>query len=182
MSHLSDKEILKLYRQGDNPDYAFNLLVKKYQEQLYALIRKIIIVHADADDVLQETFIKIYKSLDSFRSESELSSWMYRIAVNECLSHIRKEKRKYLFRSDSYQDHLINSMEADVQMDGDAIQKQLQNAILQLPEKQGLVFNLKYYENMKYDDMSEILNTSTGALKASYHHAVKKIEKYLNSV
>jgi RNA polymerase sigma-70 factor (ECF subfamily) len=177
--HFDDQEILERFRT-DNPDYAFHLLVKKYQEKLYASIRKVLINHEDTNDVLQETLIKIYQNLDTFRSDSQLFSWMYRIAINESLGFIRKQKRKYVFSSLSYEDSLIQSLHADSFFDGDALQKNLQTAILKLPQKQRLVFNMKYYDNLKYDEISEILKTSKGALKASYHHAVKKIEKYLN--
>lgn len=177
--YLDDQEILKIFRT-DNPDYAFNLLVKKYQERLYASIRKILIQHDDTDDVLQESLIKIYQNLNTFREDSKLFSWMYRIAVNEALGHIRKQKRRYVFSSFSYEDSLIQSLHSDTFFEGDEIQKKLQEAILKLPQKQRLVFNMKYYDDLKYDEISEILKTSKGALKASYHHAVKKIEKYLN--
>ena len=178
--HLEDQEILNLFR-NDNPDYAFQLLVKKYQERLYASIRKILINHDDTDDILQESFIKIYQNLQNFRQDSQLFSWMYRIAVNEALGFIRKQKRRYALSRLSYEDSLIQSLHADTFFDGDELQKQLQEAILSLPQKQRMVFNMKYYDNLKYDEISDILKTSKGALKASYHHAVKKIEKYLNS-
>jgi len=177
--HLDDKEILERFRT-DNPDYAFQLLVKKYQEKLYASIRKVLINHEDTNDVLQETLIKIYQNLETFRSDSQLFSWMYRIAINEALGFIRKQKRRYVFSTLSYEDSLIQSLHGDSFFDGDALQKKLQTAILKLPQKQRLVFNMKYYDNLKYDEISDILKTSKGALKASYHHAVKKIEKYLN--
>ncbi|MFO7879628.1 MAG: sigma-70 family RNA polymerase sigma factor [Bacteroidales bacterium] len=177
---LSDKEIIKMFRE-DNPDYAFHFLVQKYQERLYFVIRKILIVHEDTDDILQESFIKIYQNLGEFRGDSELFSWMYRIAVNEALNYLRKQKRKHVFSPVSYEDKLSQNLSADAYFDGDEAEARLQKAILSLPQKQRLVFNMKYYDNLKYDDMSEILKTSTGALKASYHHAVKKIEKYLKS-
>jgi len=174
----SDKEIITMFRE-ENPDYAFHFLVKQYQERLYHVIRKILINHDDTDDILQESFIKIYQNLDNFREDSGLFSWMYRIAVNEALNFLRKQKRKYVFSAISYEDKLSQSLTADAYFDGDEAQAKLQRAILKLPHKQRLVFNMKYYDNMKYDEMAEILNTSKGALKASYHHAVKKIEKHL---
>lgn len=176
---LSDKEILDKFRHG-NPDYAFHFLVLKYQEKLYNVIRKILIVHEDTDDILQESFIKIYQNLNNFREDSQLFSWMYRIAVNEALNFLRKQKRKHVFSATSYEDKLNQYIQAGSYFDGDEAQKTLQKALLQLPQKQRLVFNMKYYDNLKYEDMSEILHTSVGALKASYHHAVKKIEKYIN--
>lgn len=178
--HLEDQEILNLFR-NENPDYAFQLLVRKYQQRLYASIRKILINHDDTDDILQESLIKIYQNLLGFRQDSQLFSWMYRIAVNEALGFMRKQKRRYVLSTLSYEDSLIQNLRSDDFFDGDELQRQLQEAILSLPQKQRLVFNMKYYDNLKYDEISEILNTSKGALKASYHHAVKKIEKYLNA-
>jgi RNA polymerase sigma-70 factor (ECF subfamily) len=177
--NLSDKEILKRFKE-DNSDYAFQLLVQKYQERLYAVIRKILISHEDTNDILQETFIKIYQNLNKFRSDSQLFSWMYRIAMNEALSFLRKQKRQYVFSPLSYEDRLIDNLRSDEYFDGDEVQRKLQEAILKLPQKQRLVFNMKYYDDLKYKEISEILKTSVGALKASYHHAVKKIEHHLN--
>jgi RNA polymerase sigma-70 factor, ECF subfamily len=175
----SDQQILQIF-SDDNPDYAFYLLVEKYQKSLYSTIRKILINHEDTNDVLQETFIKIYKNLSEFREESKLFSWMYRIAVNEAIGFIRKQKRRFVFSTISYEDNLIQTLHSDPFFDGDEMQKKLQSAILKLPQKQRLVFNMKYYDDLKYEAISEILGTSVGALKASYHHAVKKIEKHLN--
>lgn len=177
--NFSDKEILKRFKE-DNPDYAFQLLVQKYQERLYAVIRKILISHEDTNDILQESFIKIYQNLNKFRSDSQLFSWMYRIAMNEALSFIRKQKRQYVFSPLSYEDRLIDNLRSDEYFDGDEVQRKLQEAILKLPQKQRIVFNMKYYDDLKYTEISEILKTSVGALKASYHHAVKKIEHHLN--
>ncbi|MFO7791033.1 MAG: RNA polymerase sigma factor [Bacteroidota bacterium] len=176
---LTDKEILDKFRHG-NPDYAFHFLVIKYQERLYHTIRKILIIHEDTDDILQESFIKIYQNLNDFREDSSLFSWMYRIAVNEALNFLRKQKRKHVFSAVSYEDKLNQNIQSDAYFDGDEAQKSLQEALLKLPQKQRLVFNMKYYDNMKYEDIADILKTSVGALKASYYHAVKKIENHIN--
>lgn len=180
MSEYSDKELLELFKTGGNPNYAFNLIVRKYQERLYWHIRKMVIDHDDTDDVLQNTFIKAWKGLENFREDAQLYTWLYRIATNEALMFLRKKKTRYLLPIVDVEHQLSNSLESDEYCTGDEIQMKLQKALLTLPEKQRLVFNMKYYDEMKYEDMAEILDTSMGALKASYHHAVKKIEKYLN--
>jgi RNA polymerase sigma-70 factor (ECF subfamily) len=168
-----------MFREQDFREFAFKKIIEKYQERLYWHIRKIVITHEDSDDILQNTFIKVWKGLDQFREDSKLYTWLYRIATNESLTFLKqKRKRQYVPFLD-VETHLINKMESDEYFNGDQIQKKLQKAILKLPEKQRLVFNMKYFEEMKYEDMSEILDTSVGALKASFHHAVKKIEKYL---
>ena len=158
---------------------AFHELVKTYQEKLYWHIRKIVITHEDTDDVLQNTFIKVWNNIESFRAESGLYTWMFRIATNEALTFLAQKKRRSIFSGNIENEYLINNLESDEYFEGTAIQLKLQKAILTLPEKQRLVFNMKYFDEMKYDDMSKILETSVGALKASYHHAVKKIEKQL---
>ena len=179
MSEYSDNELLTLFKDVEKRNYAFNLIVRKYQEKLYWHVRKIVIKHEDANDILQNTFIKVWKGLDKFREDSKLYTWLYRIATNESLTYLKQQKTKYLLPIVDYESHLQETLESDVYFNGDEIQCKLQKAILDLPEKQRIVFNMKYFEEMKYDDMSEILNTSVGALKASYHHAVKKIEKKL---
>ncbi len=178
MSDYSDKELLTLFKDKEKRNYAFNLIVRKYQEKLYWHIRKIVIKHDDADDILQNTFIKIWKGLDGFREDSKLYTWLYRIATNESLTFLKQKKTKYLLPIVDYENQLKDTLESDEHFNGTEIQLKLQKAILNLPEKQRVVFNMKYFEEMKYDDMSKILNTSVGALKASYHHAVKKIENY----
>ena len=178
MSEYSDKELLALFRDIEKRNYAFNLIVRKYQEKLYWHIRKIVIKHEDSNDILQNTFIKVWKGLDGFREDSKLYTWLYRIATNESLTFLKQQKTKYLLPIVDYENNLKETLESDVYFNGDEIQRNLQKAILGLPEKQRIVFNMKYFDEMKYDDMSEILETSVGALKASYHHAVKKIEKY----
>ncbi len=174
-----DRVLIANLKREDKRDLAFNLLVNKYQERLYWHIRKIVISHDDADDVLQNTFIKIWKSIDNFRQESSLYTWLYRIATNESLTFINSNKRKHFMPMNDASEFLMNNLISDPYFEGDKIQLELQKAILSLPEKQRLVFNMKYFEEMKYEEISEILNTSVGALKASFHHATKKIEAYL---
>ncbi len=180
MSDYSDKELLALFKDVEKRNYAFNLIVRKYQEKLYWHIRKIVIRHEDSNDILQNTFIKVWKGLDGFREDSKLYTWLYRIATNESLTFLKQQKTKYLLPIVDYENNLKETLESDEYFNGDEIQIRLQKAILGLPEKQRIVFNLKYFEEMKYDDMSKVLDTSVGALKASYHHAVKKIEKYFS--
>jgi len=160
---------------------AFRKLLSEYQRPLYNHIRNIVINHDDTDDVLQNTFIKVFNNLNGFKGESKLFSWIYRIATNEAITFIHQRARKAGVSSEELQSKAVNNLEADVDYDGDVIQLKLQKAVATLPEKQQLVFKMKYFEELKYEDMSEILGTSVGALKASYHHAVKKIEEYLNS-
>lgn len=177
-SESNDKDILILFHSEGGRETAFHRLVAKYQERLYWHIRKLLIDHQDTDDVLQNTFIKVWTGLDTFREDSGLYTWLYRIATNEALTFLNNRKRRSLFLADPTR-HLADSLEQDPYFNGDELQLKLQKALLTLPEKQRLVFNMKYYDEMKYEDMSEILDTSVGALKASFHHAVKKIEKYV---
>lgn len=162
-------------------DKAFRVLISQYKERLYWHIRKIVIVHDDADDVLQNTFIKILKNIEKFNQQSKLYSWMYRIATNESITFINKRAKERNVDISEYHKQLSSTLASDVFFSGDEIQIILQKAIAILPQKQQLVFNMKYFDELKYDDMSEILETSTGALKASYFHAVKKIEKYIKT-
>lgn len=180
-SQITDEEILKQFRNPSTKEKAFTLLVEKYQEKLYWHIRRIVSVHSDADDVLQNVFIKIWKNLEKFKENSKLYTWLYRIATNESLTFINKRKRRSATALETDDYNLGAMLSADPYFDGDEIQVKLEEAIATLPEKQMLVFKMRYYEALKYDDMSEILGTSVGALKASYHHAVKKIEKYLTT-
>jgi len=153
--------------------------MEKYQRKLYWHVRRIVLTHEDADDVIQNTFLKVWNNLEHFRGGSELFTWLYRIATNEALSLLKKQKKNNLLPWSGYEEQLTERLESDEYFSGDAIAKKLQKALIRLPEKQRLVFNMKYFDNMKYEDMSKILDTSTGALKASYHHAVKKIEQFL---
>jgi len=162
-------------------EVAFNILVKEYQEPLYMHIRKIVISHSDADDVLQNTFLKVWHNIENFRGESSLFTWLYKIATNEAFNYLKKVKRIPLNSPNDEQEYFMASLKSDEFFSGDDIQHKLQRAILRLPEKQRVVFNMKYFDDIKYKDMAEILGTSVGALKASYHHAVKKIEEYINS-
>ncbi|MFT7611611.1 MAG: RNA polymerase sigma factor (sigma-70 family) [Parvicellaceae bacterium] len=175
---MTDQELLKLFKEGDNPNYAFNLIVRKYQERLYWMIKRIVNDHDDADDVLQNVFIKAWKALPKFREDANLYTWLYRIASNESITFINKRK-KDLFTS--VDDPSIQLAEKSNLNDptGEEILQKLESAIATLPEKQRIVFQLKYFEEKKYKEMSTILDTSVGALKASYHHAVKKIEFFL---
>lgn len=180
MEHYADDRLIELFR-GENPNYAFNLIVQKYQERLYWHIRRMVIVHDDADDVLQNTLIKAWKGLPKFQEKAQLYTWLYRIATNETITFLNKKKKKFFVPIADVENELSNALESDDFYSGDEIQLKLQKAILTLPEKQRIVFNMKYYEEMKYEEMSKILDTSVGALKASYHHAVKKIEIHLTT-
>ncbi|WP_299061346.1 RNA polymerase sigma factor [uncultured Polaribacter sp.] len=160
---------------------AFRELIKLYKERLYWHIRKIVVSHDDADDVLQNTFIKVYKNIDKFNQESKLFSWMYRIATNESITFINKRAKDRNVDISEMHEQLASSLESDVYFSGDEIQIILQKAIATLPQKQQLVFNMKYFDEIKYNEMSEILETSVGALKSSYFHAAKKIESYIKN-
>ncbi len=157
----------------------FRLLVETYSQKLYWHIRRLVILHEDADDALQNTFINVWKSIGNFRSESSLYTWLYTIATNEALTLINKRKRNASVSIDDLNGYFESSQEGSTWFDGDEAQLKLQNAIMKLPEKQRIVFNLKYFDEMTYEEMSKVLKTSEGALKASYHHAVKKIERML---
>jgi len=179
MDNHTDSELLVMFRNPDTKHYAFNLLVRKYQERLYWQVRKIVISHDDADDVIQNTFLKVWGGLENFREDSQLFTWLYRIATNEALTFLKKKRTKLFLPIVDVEQQLARTLEGDPFIDGDSTALKLQKALLKLPEKQRLVFNMKYFEEMKYEEISEILGTSVGALKASFHHAVKKIEKFL---
>ena len=181
MQEHTDKELLALFNNPDQKNYAFDLIVRKYQERLYWHIRKMIIVHDDTDDLLQNTFLKAWKGLENFREESQIYTWLYRIATNESLSFLKEKRRKYILPIIDVEKDLSSNLEGDSYFDGDELQLKLQKAILKLPEKQRIVFNMRYFDEIKYEDMAVILNTSVGALKASYHHAAKKIEKLIKN-
>lgn len=176
---LEEKALIRSLQKDSTREFAFTQLVKKYQEPLYWHIRKMVVVHEDADDVLQNTFIKAWNGLDNFRGDSKVSTWLFKIATNETLSFLAQKKMKAAINGEEYETKLIAQLKADSYFDGNEVEKKLQEAILQLPEKQRLVFNMKYFDEMKYEEMEEILGTSIGALKASYHHATKKIAAYL---
>lgn len=177
----ADRDILDGLKNEKTRNLAFQTLVKTYQERLYWHIRKIVLSHDDTDDVLQNTFLKVWRNLDSFREESGLYTWLYRIATNESLTLVNSTKKRSLIPMNDTTEFLLNNMISDEFFEGDEIQLKLQEAILTLPEKQRIVFNMKYFDEMKYEDMSGILETSVGALKASFHHAVKKIEEHLKT-
>jgi RNA polymerase sigma factor (sigma-70 family) len=177
---LEDQELLQKIRNPDSRNYGFNLLVRQYQQRVYWHVRKMVIDHDDADDLTQEVFIKVHKYIDGFREDSQLFTWIYRIATNECLSHLNKKKKRFFLPIEDVGHQLSSKIDSSTDLDGDAIQKVLQKAILKLPDKQRLVFNMKYFDDLPYETISEITKTSVGALKASYHHAVKKIEEFLH--
>ena len=176
---IAEETLVNELQHKATQEKAFEVLVNTYKERLYWHIRRIVLNHDDADDVLQNTFIKVYRNINGFKGDSKLFSWMYRIATNESLSFLKQKSRKLGLNDGAYQDRLVESLAADVYFEGDAIQLQLQKAIATLPEKQKLVFNMKYFEELKYEEISEILDTSVGGLKASYHLAVKKIKVHL---
>lgn len=168
----------QLVRDLQNPataHKAFDLLMRTYGEQVYWQIRKMVASHDDANDLLQNCFIKAWKNIHNFRGDARLSTWLYKIAVNESINFLNKERQRQGLTEEDPDSFLLQNLESDPYFEGDDLEKELQKAILQLPEKQRIVFNMRYYDEMKYEDMSEILGTSVGALKASYHHAVKKI-------
>ncbi|MFK7900349.1 MAG: RNA polymerase sigma factor [Cyclobacteriaceae bacterium] len=177
---MQDHELLEKFQQADSKNYAFNLLVRKYQERVYWHIRKMVLVHEDADDLVQDVFVKVWKNLHKFNQDASLFTWIYRIATNECLTFLNKKKRKLFSSAGSeINEELVDNLVASNELSGDEIEIKLQKALTTLPEKQRLVFHMKYFDDMKYNEISEVLDTSVGGLKASYHHAVKKIETYL---
>ncbi len=177
----TDNELLEMFLNKGNPNYAFDLIVRKYQRRLYLHIRKLVISHADTNDVLQNTFIKAWRGLPKFRADSELFTWLYRIATNEAFTFLKKKKRRYFIPIIDVEKDLTNTLQNDSYFSGSEIQKKLYEAILQLPKKQRVVFNMRYFDEIPYQKMAKILDTSEGALKASYHHAVKKIEKIMQN-
>ena len=181
MDQYTDQQLLDLFHNSDNPSYAFNLLVRKYQEKIYWHVRRLVIDHEDTNDVVQDVFIKAWKALSNFRAESALFTWLYRIATNEALNFLERKKKRFFLPWQDVENTMLEKLSTDSYYNGDEIQRKLQKAILTLPEKQRVVFNLRYFEEMKYEDMSEILETSVGALKASFHHASKKIEQFIKN-
>lgn len=178
---IAEETLVNELKNKETQAKAFEVLVNTYKERLYWHIRRIVLNHDDADDVLQNTFIKVFRSIDKFKGDSKLYSWMYRIATNESLTFLKQKSRKLGVTNNELQERLVENLKADVYFEGEEIQLKLQKALATLPEKQKLVFNMKYYQEMKYDEISEVLETSVGALKASYHLAVKKIETYLRA-
>lgn len=177
---MSDEELLSLFENPETRRNAFNQLVRKYQQKVYWLVRKMVVDHDDANDITQDVFIKAWTALENFRGDSKFYTWLYRIASNEAINFLNKKRKRFFISINDVESELSEKLEADPLVSGDAIQLKLQKALLKLPEKQRLVFNLKYFEELPYDEISEITGTSVGALKASYHWASKKIEDYLN--
>jgi RNA polymerase sigma factor (sigma-70 family) len=175
----SDIELLQQFKTAATKERAFTAILKKYQEKLYWHIRRMVVEHEDANDVLQNMFVKAWKGLENFREDSQLYTWLYRIATNESLTFLAQQKKRTTVSMSDDDYGLGNSVKADTHFDGNKLEWKLQLAVQQLPEKQKAVFNLRYFDEMPYAEMSSVLETSEGALKASYHHAVKKIEEYI---
>lgn len=175
-----NKELINRLRDPKNCRNAFGEVIKTYSEPLYWQIRRMVQSHDDANDLLQNTFMKAWSSIENFRGDARLSTWLYKIAINESITFLERERKRLSISLDDQEASLARTIEADEYFDGDALQLKLRKAIASLPEKQRLVFNMKYFDDMKYEDMSNILGTSVGALKASYHLAVKKIENILS--
>jgi RNA polymerase sigma-70 factor, ECF subfamily len=183
VKETTDEEILSLLNEQKTYEQGFRLLMQTYQESLYRHVRRLVIDHDDAHDVIQNTFIKIFKNIERFEGKSKLYTWLYRIATNEAITFLNsKNRRDTDTLDDPNASYMANNLKADVFFDGDEIQIKLQQALTTLPEKQRIVFNLRYYEEMPYEEMSQVLDTSVGALKASYHHAVKKVEAFFTGI
>ena len=176
---VNDQELLDRIRSPFTKELGFRQLIETYQKPVYQVIRRMVLIHEDADDLTQNTFIKAYKALDRFEGNSSLFTWLYRIATNESLTFLEKKKKRYFFSLDDHQEKLESYIDSSATLSGDEIQVKLQKCLLKLPDKQRLVFHLKYEEDLSYEEISKITGTSIGALKASYHHAVKKIEQEL---
>jgi len=178
---LNDTELLLQFREPATKEKAYTAIIKKYQERLYWHIRRMVVNHDDTDDVLQNVFIRIWKGLETFREDSQLYTWLYRIATNECLTFLDQQKKRASVSLSDLESGLSEKIKADENFDANKLEWKLQLAIQQLPDKQRVVFQLRYYDEMPYEEMSRVLDTSEGALKASYHHAVKKIEEYIKN-
>ncbi len=176
---FNEEDILELLRDPETQREGFAQVVVEYSERLYWQIRKMVFSHEDANDILQDVFIKAWLNIEKFRGDAKLSTWLYKIAINESITFINRSKTKLNLSIDDSDSFLVNQLQGDEYFDGDEAQLLLQKAVVSLPEKQRLVFQMKYFDELKYDEISEMLGTSVGALKASYHHAVKKVEKFL---
>ena len=174
-----DIELLQLFRDPATKEKGFTAIIKKYQEKLYWHIRRMVITHEDSNDVLQNVFIRVWNGLENFREDAQLYTWLYRIATNECLTYLEQQKKRSAVSLGDVESGLSNRILADKHFDANKLEWKLQLAIQHLPDKQRIVFNLRYYDEMPYEEMSRVLETSQGALKASYHHAVKKIEEFI---
>lgn len=181
LTGLDDAELLMRFREPTTKEAAYTAIIKKYQERLYWHIRRLVVDHDDANDVLQNVFIRVWRGLENFKEESQLYTWLYRIATNESLTFLDNAKKRGAISLSDVESGLENKVKADQSFDANKLEWKLQLAIQQLPEKQRLVFTLRYYDEMPYEEMSKVLETSEGALKASYHHAVKKIEEYIKN-
>ena len=179
--HPDDKELLLQFHSAATKERAFTAIIKKYQEKLYWHVRRLVVDHDDANDVLQNVFIKVWNGLENFREDSQLYTWLYRIATNESLTFLSQQKKRNLVSLNDVENGLSNKLKSDAHFDANKLEWKLQLGIQKLPEKQRLVFNLRYYDEMPYEEMSRVLDTSEGALKASYHHAAKKIEDYIRN-
>ena len=179
LTTISDSELLVQFRDASTKEKAYTSIVRKYQEKLYWHIRRMLVEHEDTNDVLQNVLIRVWNGLENFREDSQLYTWLYRIATNECLTYLEQQKKKATISLSDVETGLSNKIMADKGFDANKLEWKLQLAIQQLPEKQRVVFGLRYYDEMPYEEMSRVLETSEGALKASYHHAVKKIEDYM---
>ncbi|MBN8664615.1 MAG: RNA polymerase sigma factor [Chitinophagales bacterium] len=179
--HTEDRALLQQFKVAQTKERAFTDLMKKYQERLYWHIRRLVVEHEDANDVLQNMFIKVWNGLENFREDSQLYTWLYRIATNECLSFLEQQKKRSAISFEDIQEGLSEQVKAAENFDANKLEWKLQLAIQQLPEKQRVVFTLRYYDEMPYEEMSRVLETSEGALKASYHHAAKKIEDFIKN-
>ena len=181
LTTLSDSELLVEFRNPVTKERAFTSIIKKYQEKLYWHLRRMVVDHDDANDVLQNVMIRVWNGLENFREDSQLYTWLYRVATNECLTFLEQQKKRASVSLSDVESGLENKIKADQNFDGNKLEWKLQLGIQQLPEKQRIVFQLRYYDEMPYEEMSRVLETSEGALKASYHHAVKKIEDYIKN-
>ena len=181
LTAVNDTELLLQFRDPATKEKGYTAIIKKYQEKLYWHIRRMVVSHDDTDDVLQNVFIRVWKGLENFREDSQLYTWLYRIATNECLTFLEQQKKRSAVSLNEIEAGLSEKIKADENFDANKLEWRLQLAIQQLPEKQRVVFQLRYYEEMPYEEMSRVLETSEGALKASYHHAVKKIEEYIKN-
>lgn len=181
LTDTSDAELLVQFREPQSKEAAYTAIIKKYQEKLYWHIRRMVVDHDDANDVLQNVFIRVWNGLGNFREDAQLYTWLYRIATNESLTFLENQKKRSAVSLSDVESPLANKIKADQHFDAQRLEWKLQLAIQQLPEKQRIVFNLRYYDEMPYEEMSRVLETSEGALKASYHHAVKKIEEYIKN-
>jgi len=178
---IEDRELLQQFRHPETKERSFTAIIKKYQEKLYWHIRRMVVDHDDANDVLQNVFLKVWNGLENFREDSQLYTWLYRIATNESLTFLEQQKKRSAVSLSDVETGLANKVTADKNFDANRLEWKLQLAIQQLPEKQKIVFTLRYYDEMPYEEMSRVLDTSEGALKASYHHAVKKIEEFIKN-